>query len=141
MGLALFFGDYIGGAPIFWVGWIGGIVLLAMLIVLLRNEVIGIADLLRRLWVIGTAMALLTLTLHPWYLLWLLPFLTIQPRAAWIYLSGAIALSYLFYMVPVPARVAIGGIEFLPFLLLLGWQRGRSDSLTLKNVRLGLEQL
>lgn len=139
MGLALFFGGYIGGAPIFWVSWIGRGVLLVMLIVLLRKEVNRPSDLLGRLWVIGTAMALLTLTLHPWYLLWLLPFLAIQPRAAWIYLSGAIALSYLFYVVSVPARIAIGTIEYLPFLLLLGWQRGYFGTLTLKNARLGLE--
>jgi alpha-1,6-mannosyltransferase len=141
MGLALFFGDYIGGAPIFWIGWIGRGVLLVMLIVLLRKEINRPSDLLGRLWVIGTGMTLLTLTLHPWYLLWLLPLLTIQPRAAWIYLSGAIALSYLFYVVPESARVAIGAVEYLPFLLLLGWQRGRSGTPTLKNARLGLEQV
>jgi hypothetical protein len=141
MGLALFLGDYIGGAPIFWIGWIGRGVLLGMLIVLLRKEINRPSDLLGRLWVIGTGMTLLTLTLHPWYLLWLLPFLTIQPRAAWIYLSGAIALSYLFYVVPESARVAIGAVEYLPFLLLLGWQRGRSGTPTLKNARLGMEQV
>ncbi len=138
MGLPLFFGDYLGGAPIFWVSWIGRSILLAMLIVLLKKEVNRPLELLGYLWVIGTAMALLTLTLHPWYLLWLLPFLAVQPRAAWIYLSGAIVLSYLFYVVPMPARVAIGVFEYLPFLLLLGWEWRR---LTVAPKDVGLERV
>lgn len=141
MGLALFFGDYIGGAPIFWVSWIGRSVLLATLIVLMRSEVNRPSELLGRLWVIGTAMVLLTLTLHPWYLLWLLPLLAVQPRAAWIVLSGAIALSYLFYMVPTPARAAIGVLEYLPFLLLLGWQRGGLGTVAPKGMGMRLERL
>jgi hypothetical protein len=35
-----------------------------------------------------------TSILHPWYLLWLLPFLCVYPMRAWIWLSGLIALSY-----------------------------------------------
>jgi alpha-1,6-mannosyltransferase len=141
MGLILSFGDYLGGAPIFWVSWIGRSILLATLIVLMRNEVNRPSELLGRLWVIGTAMVLLTLTLHPWYLLWLLPFLAVQPRAAWIFLSGAIALSYLFYMVPTPPRVAIGALEYLPFFLLLGLQRGAFDTVAPKDVGLRLERV
>jgi len=37
---------------------------------------------------------LLSPTVHPWYALWFLPFLCLYPRPAWIYLSGAVALSY-----------------------------------------------
>ena len=33
-------------------------------------------------------------TLHPWYLLWLLPFLSLFPQPAWILLSGLIFLAY-----------------------------------------------
>ncbi len=141
MGPVLSFGNYLGGAPTFWVAWIGRGILLATLIILLRKEINRLSELLSGLWVIGTAMVLFTLTLHPWYLLWLLPFLAIQPRAAWIYLSGAIALSYLFYMVPTPARVAIGVVEYPPFLLLLGWQRGAFGIVAFKNAGLGLERL
>jgi len=141
MGLALWLGGYVGGSAIFGVAWIGRIVLLAALIVLLRNEAYHPSEVLGRLWVIGTAMTLLTLTLHPWYLLWLLPFLAIQPRAAWIYLSGAIALSYLFYVVQTPARVAIGAMEYLPFFLLLGWQRGWFVAVAAKTTGVGWKRL
>ncbi len=45
------------------------------------------------LWLIGAAL-LLTSTLHPWYLLWLLPFLCFYPQRAWILLTGLVMLSY-----------------------------------------------
>ncbi len=38
--------------------------------------------------------ALLAPTLHPWYLLWLLPLLTFALAPAWILLSGTVVLSY-----------------------------------------------
>ena len=38
---------------------------------------------------------LLVPTLHPWYLLWVLPLLTFAPSPAWILLCGTVALSYL----------------------------------------------
>ena len=66
-------------------------------------------------------------TVHPWYLLWILPLLAIRPSACWLYLSGAIALSYLRYTndqfrLPVLAGV----LEYLPFYLLaLGATRAR----------------
>jgi len=58
-------------------------------------------------------------TIHPWYLLWVLPFLAIRPSACWIYLSGAIAFSYLKYTddhlhMPLWA----GLLEYAPFYLL-----------------------
>ncbi len=61
-------------------------------------------------------------TVHPWYLLWILPLLAIRPSACWLYLSGAIALSYLRYTddqfrLPVLAGV----LEYLPFYLLALW--------------------
>ncbi len=42
---------------------------------------------------IGTAL-LLTTTLQPWYLLWMVPFLCFYPNRAWILLTGLIMLSY-----------------------------------------------
>ena len=125
MGLVFLLGDDGGRILAFWLWWIGCAALLAILILLVRKDTVRPSDVLRRIWVIGTGLVLLARTFHPWYLLWLLPFLTIEPRPAWIYLSGAVALSYLFYMVPPPVSVAIGVIEYLPFLLLLAWQRGR----------------
>ena len=45
------------------------------------------------LWLIGAAL-LLTSTLYPWYLLWLVPFLCFYPQRAWILLTGLVMLSY-----------------------------------------------
>lgn len=42
---------------------------------------------------IGGAL-LLTTTLQPWYLLWIIPFLCFYPNRAWILLTGLIMLSY-----------------------------------------------
>jgi len=58
-------------------------------------------------------------TLHPWYLVWALPALAFQPRASWLYLSGAVALSYLTYThaaLQMPCWAVI--LEYLPFYLL-----------------------
>jgi len=58
-------------------------------------------------------------TVHPWYLLWVLPLLVIRPSVSWLYLSGAIAISYVKYTdehlrMPLWA----GLLEYLPFYLL-----------------------
>ena len=58
-------------------------------------------------------------TVHPWYLLWVLPLLGIRPSACWLYLSGAIAISYVKYTdehlrMPLWAGV----LEYFPFYLL-----------------------
>ncbi|MFI5341791.1 MAG: hypothetical protein ACHQ7N_18365 [Candidatus Methylomirabilales bacterium] len=47
----------------------------------------------------------------------------------WLYLSGAVALSYAFYPMPTPTvRPVIGMLEYVPFLFLLVWQwRGRKQ--------------
>jgi hypothetical protein len=61
-------------------------------------------------------------TVHPWYLLWVLPFLAIRTRASWLCLSGAITLSYLKYTdehLRMPLWAGI--MEYLPFYLLALW--------------------
>ncbi len=51
-------------------------------------------------------------TLHPWYLLWILPWMAVYPSPAWIALSATAALAY----VPGgPPRL----LEYAPFYLLL----------------------
>lgn len=59
--------------------------------------------------------------LHAWYVLWMLPFLAVAPSAAWVWLSGAVALSYLKYgwsELPLWARV----VEFIPLYALVIWE-------------------
>jgi hypothetical protein len=61
-------------------------------------------------------------TIHPWYLLWVLPLVAIRPSASWLYLSGAIAISYVKYTdehLRMPLWAGI--LEYLPFYLLALW--------------------
>ncbi len=138
MGLASLVLGRISPAPLVWASWMGGAAMAATLLWLFRTETDGLNALLARIWVVATALTLLTPTLHPWYLLWLLPLLTIQPRPAWIYLTGAISVSYIFYIVTPATRLLIGGLEYLPFVLLLGWQWRRSPTRALPAATLGL---
>jgi hypothetical protein len=46
------------------------------------------------LWLMG-AYLLLAPTVHPWYVLWLLPFLCFHPVAPWLLFTGTVALTYL----------------------------------------------
>jgi len=65
------------------------------------------------------AFATFAQTFHPWYLLWVLPLVAIRPSASWLYLSGAIAISYVKYTdehLRMPLWASI--LEYLPFYLL-----------------------
>jgi hypothetical protein len=137
MGLISLVLGRISPAPVSWAFWIGGAAMAATLLWLLRTEADGLDALLARIWVVATALTLLTPTLHPWYLLWLLPLLTIQPRPAWIYLTGAISVSYIFYIVTPATRLLIGAVEYLPFVLLLVWQWRYPPSPALPTAPLG----
>ncbi len=51
--------------------------------------------------VAGAYMLLLPTSFHPWYLVWLLPFLCLFPSWGWLYLSGHLALlSYVYQRTP-----------------------------------------
>jgi hypothetical protein len=72
-------------------------------------------------------------SLHPWYVLWLIPFLAFYPAIAWVIFSGAVAFSYLKYVSPTGAMPAwILLLEYLPLfaLLLLDyfWHQRASDN-------------
>lgn len=125
-------------APLVWASWIGSAAIAATCLWLFRSEADSFDALLARIWRVATAVTVCTLTVHPWYLLWLLPLLVIQPRKAWLYLTGVISVSYIFYVVSPSARALIGGLEYLPFVLLLCWERWRPEIPTLPAARLGL---
>ena len=58
-------------------------------------------------------------TLHPWYLLWILPFAARAKHAAFLYLSFAVVLSYgLLRPIPGLSRAAIYVLEYVPFAAL-----------------------
>ncbi|HSS45298.1 MAG TPA: hypothetical protein VLO07_08160, partial [Thermoanaerobaculia bacterium] len=69
------------------------------------------------------ALLLLSPTLHPWYLLWVLPFAAKRGEPAFLYLSFLVPLSYtLLYPIPPIPRVwpsLVLVLEFVPFGLLL----------------------
>ncbi len=44
-------------------------------------------------WVTGALIAL-SPTVHPWYLLWMVPLVALRPSRAWLYLSGSVFLAY-----------------------------------------------
>lgn len=90
------------------------------------------ADWIRRaFYMIGAYLLLVPTTFHPWYVIWLLPCLCFYPVWGWLYLSGAISLSYIAYTQDYPSvPPGIQLLEFLPcYLLLLSqalWRRWRS---------------
>ncbi|MGH9369657.1 MAG: glycosyltransferase 87 family protein [Thermoanaerobaculia bacterium] len=66
------------------------------------------------------ALLLFSPTLHPWYLLWTLPFAAERREPAFLYLSFAVPLSYgLLHPTPGLSRPLIFGLQYLPFALLL----------------------
>lgn len=72
------------------------------------------------------ALLLASPTLHPWYLLWVLPFAARRREPAFLYLSFAVPLSYaLLYPVPWLAPSLVYILEYVPFALLLAmtWRR------------------
>ncbi|MGH7357796.1 MAG: hypothetical protein ACREJR_03160 [Candidatus Rokuibacteriota bacterium] len=36
--------------------------------------------------------------MHPWYVVWIVPFLCLAPSLAWLYFSGAVSLSYVAFL-------------------------------------------
>ena len=66
------------------------------------------------------ALLLASPTLHPWYLLWVLPFAARRREPAFLYLSFAVPLAYaLLYPVPWLTAPAVYALEYVPFVALL----------------------
>ncbi len=75
---------------------------------------------------VAAYLLLVPTAMHPWYVLWVLPFVAVQPSAAWLYFSGAVALSYLKYAwEPATFPLWVRAVEFLPLYGLLAWEWGR----------------
>lgn len=75
--------------------------------------------------IVSGAFLLLNPTFHPWYMLWVIPYLAIFENRAWILFSGLIALSYLVLIGYDQTGVwqeslLVRSLEYLPFLILLG---------------------
>ena len=93
-----------------------GLLLAAALIVIGRR----VAELSASVFASLVALLLLSPTLHPWYLLWILPFAALRREPAFLYLSFAVPVSYaLLYPLSGVSRGIVYAIEFLPFAVLL----------------------
>ena len=83
---------------------------------------------LRGLYLMTGAILLLSPTAHPWYFLWILPWLCLFPSVPWILLSGLVALAYVNPgsagrgLEPYPF---IRLVEYVPFFALLALERLR----------------
>jgi hypothetical protein len=86
----------------------------------------------------GLYLLTLPTALHPWYALWLFPWLCVYPRASWLWFMGALPLSYLKY--GAPGGVMPGWVvptELVPTLILLGVEARRSVSVVQGSIVFG----
>jgi hypothetical protein len=100
------------------------------------------ADPIRGSFMLLAGVLLLSPTVHPWYLLWIAPFLALRPSRAWILLTGLVPLSYLDASPMSGGSSALPWVrwaEYLPFFLILlfdavvSWRR--KDPVTLFGLR------
>lgn len=94
---------------------------------------IRVQDPLKIVFLLMAAHLLLSPTVHPWYLLWVLPFLPFFPSMAWIYLSGASLLAYHvldgFHATGVWHEDAwVKWVEYVPFVVLAAVSKRRKQA-------------
>lgn len=76
---------------------------------------------------IGAYLALVPTAMHPWYVVWIVPFLCLTPSLAWLYFSGAVSLSYVAYLVePAPLPAWAWLTQYGPLFGLLAVEAWRS---------------
>jgi hypothetical protein len=100
---------------------IGNFAMLAAIYWSARRPVVDDADMFRRAIVVLTVMLLVSPTLFPWYVLWLIPlslFYKKEPPTSIIVLSGCIGLMYLYY-IEYTTLWWFRILEYLPFYLLV----------------------
>jgi len=75
----------------------------------------------RAAWLVG-AYCLTTPSLFPWYVLWLVPLLAVELRWPWLWLTGAVALTYLVFAEPLWRMPPwVPAVEFIPLAAGLAW--------------------
>ena len=135
-------------------GWAKGVLILALLVVMIgvwlqAQRRPDVRSTLRLMAVPYMAYILLNTTIHPWYILILLAFLPFLPplptetqwywlaAAPWLYLSGAVTLSYLTYLDPHDFRELewVRQTEWLPtlglvilWIIILGAKRKKNET-------------
>jgi hypothetical protein len=116
-----------GVFPYFYTAFFARALLGVVLAALLAWIGLRVADLETAVFASLAALLILSPTLYPWYLLWILPFAARKREPAFLFLSFAIPLSYaLLYPVPGVSRPLLYACEFAPFTLLGAWTLVRS---------------
>jgi hypothetical protein len=83
----------------------------------------------------GAYLALVPTSMHPWYVILIVPFLCTNPSPPWIVFTGAVTLSYAKYLVePAPFPWWVWAGQYLPLyaLLLVAWYRSAGRRLALR---------
>ena len=75
----------------------------------------------------GAYVILVPTAMHPWYLLWVVPFLCVRPSPALLFFSAAVTLGYTQYLLEpqtLPWWAWLAEYGFLYALLIWGWRAG-----------------
>ena len=108
--------------PFFYTAFFARVLLGLALFVVLVGIAVRERDLDGAVFASLAALLLASPTLHPWYLLWVLPFAAKRREPAILYLSFAVPLSYaLLYPLPGWSARTVVLVEYVPFAVLLGW--------------------
>ncbi len=111
-----------GFFPYFYTALFARAVLALLAAVALAIIALRVVDVEAAVFASLAALLLFSPTLHPWYLLWILPFAAKRREPAFLYLSCAAPLSYaLLYPLAGWTPPAVAVVEYVPFALLLGW--------------------
>ncbi len=83
-------------------------------------------DLVRCAYLVLGCALLLSPTVYPWYLIWIVPFLCVFPGRAWIAFTGLVVLSYWVWVVQGQAGLwmlptGVIALEYVPCYALLAW--------------------
>ncbi len=110
----------IPGLDYYLLSWVFIIALaVAGIVVLLKNK--KDLDVMRYAFIlVGLLIVLMPASLHPWYVVLIVPFLAIYPNPAWLIFTCTVTLSYLKYTSPhgiMPTWILL--IEYLPLFSLL----------------------
>jgi alpha-1,6-mannosyltransferase len=102
-------------------------VLFVLVLLASRKRVMGAQDLAGRCLFAVTALFLLSPTQFPWYYLWVLPFLVVEPRFSLMLLTALLPLYYLRFFFDARGLVGVFDygvvwLEFVPVWCLLIWE-------------------
>ena len=113
--------------PYFYTAFIARLLLAILLGAGLVVIAVRVHDLELAVFASLAALLLASPTLHPWYLLWVLPLAAKRRSAAFLYLASVAPLAYaLPYPLPGLSPSTVRVVEYAPFALLLGWAWWRS---------------